>query len=407
MFKFSFVDESDGEDAPRPQAQSASRAPGPSAEHTLADLIKTLPAVISYSPLAHPAGGEPLLRRDLYDARFQLAVRGDGEDGAEGEAYADADTDLIPGTYEGGLKSWEGGVDLVEVIARATQGGEAGWVRGSKVLELGCGTGLPSAYLLRCLLAAPREPRESGEGEGPTKTVVHVQDYNLPVLSLVTLPNLVLAALPSLPLSARGAAEAAPAARLAKDADTIDEEPENEEDWEDEDEGAKRPFDPRSAGTLELNPALLDAFTALIEEAGVELRFTSGDWGGMAQSVGSYDLVMSAETIYAEDSVGPLLDVIRAATSKERESEAATSEEREGENGDLSDSLGALQIDDFARAPLAEGKPVILIAAKVLYFGVGGGLDAFLAQVEGLGGWSVRVRDWVRGVGRAVVRIGW
>jgi protein-histidine N-methyltransferase len=31
--------------------------------------------------------------------------------------YIDADTDLIPGQYEGGLKTWEGGVDLVEVLA--------------------------------------------------------------------------------------------------------------------------------------------------------------------------------------------------------------------------------------------------------------------------------------------------
>lgn len=30
----------------------------------------------------------------------------------------DANTDLIPGIYEGGLKTWEGGVDLVEVLAQ-------------------------------------------------------------------------------------------------------------------------------------------------------------------------------------------------------------------------------------------------------------------------------------------------
>ncbi|BEI90095.1 uncharacterized protein CcaverHIS019_0301650 [Cutaneotrichosporon cavernicola] len=392
MFKFSFVDESDDEDVQVVATSAAhSREPGPSQDHTLADLIKTLPDVISYSPLPHPSGGAPLLRRDLYDARFQLAVRGGEEGGQDEDAYVDADTDLIPGTYEGGLKSWEGGVDLVEVISAATKGNEADWVRDSKVLELGCGTGLPSAYLLRCLLSSSLPPG---------KTVIHVQDYNLPVLSLVTLPNLVLAALPSLPLSARGAAEAAALPRPPK-SDTIEEEPENEEDWQDqdEDEDIKRPFDPNAAGTLELSPAVLDAFTSLLEERGVELKFTSGDWGGMAQSVGSYDLIMSAETIYAEDSVGPLLDVIRAAS--------ASSKKENGKENDLSDSLGALQIDDFTRAPLSEGSSVILIAAKVLYFGVGGGLDAFLGQVEGLGGWSVRVRDWVRGVGRAVVRIGW
>ncbi len=322
-------------------AATAQREAGPSTDHSLADLIKTLPEVISYSPLPHPAGGAPLLRRDLYDARFQLALSSSEEAG-----YVDADTDLIPGTYEGGLKSWEGGVDLVEVISRATKGGEAEWIRGASVLELGCGTGLPSAYLLRCLLAAP----------GTGRTVIHVQDYNLPVLSLVTLPNLVLAALPSLPLSARGAAEAAAPERAPKShpEGTILEE--EEEEWEDEDD-AKRPFDPNAAGTLELTPALLDAFTSLLEEREVELRFTSGDWGGMAQSIeGGYKLVLSAETIYAEDSVGPLLDAMRASTSEYKK---ANGEE------DLASSLGALQIDDFAKAPLRESEPVILIAAKV------------------------------------------
>ena len=47
----------------------------------------------------------------------------------------DAGTDLIPGLYEGGLKTWEGGVDLVEVLGSLGDVGE--WVRGSKVLEVG------------------------------------------------------------------------------------------------------------------------------------------------------------------------------------------------------------------------------------------------------------------------------
>ena len=41
----------------------------------------------------------------------------------------DANTDLIPGIYEGGLKTWEGGVDLVEVLA------EEGY-EGRSVLEV-------------------------------------------------------------------------------------------------------------------------------------------------------------------------------------------------------------------------------------------------------------------------------
>lgn len=201
-----------------------------------------------------------------------------------------------------------------------------------------------------------------------------MQDYNLPVLSLVTLPNLVLASLPSLPPSALAAAEAAPLPRPPKNEDTIaeedeDAEEEEEEGWEDED-APPRPFDPNSGGTLELSPALLDAFTTLLEERGVELRFTSGDWGGMAQVVeGRYGLVLSAETIYAEGSVGPLLDVIRASTregGKGKKQAGETGKEGEEDAAGLSDSLGALNVrDEWAGAPLREAEPVILIAAKV------------------------------------------
>ena len=95
----------------------------------------------------------PLLRRDLFDARFQLYSRDedapsssagpelddgekDGKQGEDndGEEYVDSTTDLVPGLYEGGLKTWEGGVDLVEVLNGVE--GVGAWVKGSKVLEV-------------------------------------------------------------------------------------------------------------------------------------------------------------------------------------------------------------------------------------------------------------------------------
>lgn len=54
------------------------------------------------------------------------------------DGYVDADTDLIPGTYEGGLKTWEGGLDLVEVLAESskTAGDVAERIRGKRILEV-------------------------------------------------------------------------------------------------------------------------------------------------------------------------------------------------------------------------------------------------------------------------------
>jgi hypothetical protein len=128
--------------------------------------LTTLPSTISYSPQPLPSHLKinPILRRDLYDARFQLASgsnhddsseedddddelethRKDGSRGGEGDEWIDGDTDLIRGLYEGGLKTWEGGLDLVEVLSDISNLGK--WVRGRDVLEVGLYYG---PYLLK------------------------------------------------------------------------------------------------------------------------------------------------------------------------------------------------------------------------------------------------------------------
>ena len=77
-------------------------------------------------------------------------------------------SDLIPGVYEGGLKIWEGSCDLLEYLCTGKIE-----LNGTRVLELGCGAGLPGIVAL--LHGA---------------SCVTFQDYNPGVINLFTIPNI-------------------------------------------------------------------------------------------------------------------------------------------------------------------------------------------------------------------------
>ena len=81
--------------------------------------VEYLPESITFSPLeiALDHGKTlTLLRRDLFDARFQL-ISEEREVQTDLE-FIDAPSDLVPGTYEGGLKTWECSLDLIRYLAR-------------------------------------------------------------------------------------------------------------------------------------------------------------------------------------------------------------------------------------------------------------------------------------------------
>jgi hypothetical protein len=103
-------------------------------------------------------------------------------------------------------------------------------------------------------------------------TTLHLQDYNLSVLHLVTLPNLILAVIPN---------------------DQFDQESDD----------------------LDLSPQIVETFKSRLAEHKIELEFSYGSWQGLAehlrQSTQKQDMILTAETIYREDSVSSLLDVLR------------------------------------------------------------------------------------------------
>uniref|UniRef100_A0A2P2KF77 protein-histidine N-methyltransferase n=2 Tax=Rhizophora mucronata TaxID=61149 RepID=A0A2P2KF77_RHIMU len=87
------------------------------------------------------------------------------------EVFGLPNSDLVPGVYEGGLKLWEGSLDLVKALRSEVHRGCLSFT-GKRVLELGCGHGLPGIFA--CLQGA---------------AAVHFQDFNAEVLQCLTIPN--------------------------------------------------------------------------------------------------------------------------------------------------------------------------------------------------------------------------
>jgi len=139
-----------------------------------------------------------------------------------------------------------------------------------------------------------------------------------------------------------------------------------------------------------VTPALLEAFRASLDAHRVCLRFFSGGWTSLRARLAHlgvpeagrppYDVVLASETIYRTDALGPFLGVLRAATAASPGS---------------GDTQEALQL------------PLCLVAAKVLYFGVGGGVQEFVRAVEGQRGTVHTVWEHREGVGRRIMRVEW
>ncbi|KAF8056660.1 hypothetical protein FPV67DRAFT_1611377 [Lyophyllum atratum] len=327
-------------------------------ELPIEELLERLPSLISYSPLVIPIIPVTLVRRDLFDARYQLIApsnddvptkKGEGKEREreDGLAFVEAPSDLVPGVYEGGLKTWECSVDLGGWLV----GGEEGDVSGKRVLEIGCGTAVPSMCLLRRLFSSdPLDPDDK-------ETEIHLQDYNPSVLELVSFPNLLLT------WSTTTTAEPAP--------------------------------DPTTTGELPITPLLKSAFLKALAAYRVQLRFFAGAWEAfdVAQALGPgeggvgvggegvgegergeggeegrYDVVVTSETIYRTESVPALLGLMRRAGG---------------------------------------GAGTCFVAAKVVYFGVGGGVNEFVGAVQEEGGRVEGCWEGGVGVGRRVLRVRW
>lgn len=123
-----------------------------------------------------PSDNIILYRRNLKDVEIQIRLSAeDGKINEQISSAISANSDLIPTKYEGGLKTWECSLDLVSFLdffkPKYTE-----FLRNGKVLEMGCGSGLPGIYCRHEFNVAR----------------VDFQDFNRDVLLMLTLVNLSL-----------------------------------------------------------------------------------------------------------------------------------------------------------------------------------------------------------------------
>jgi len=128
--------------------------------------------------------------------------------------------------------------------------------------------------------------------------------------------------------------------------------------------------DPESAGELQitLDQTLKSAFLEALHTYKISIRLYAGSWETFPIPDERYDTVLTSETIYRTDSLPSLINLLKATCSPSGQ---------------------------------------CLVAAKVLYFGVGGGISDFVKQVEQAEGTATSVWSKEEGVGRKILSVHW
>ncbi|KAI0396642.1 hypothetical protein F5Y17DRAFT_455708 [Xylariaceae sp. FL0594] len=257
---------------PTPSPSSAFPVAGkpllPATRHDVSEMLSKLPSKVAFSLLdvdLDGCGSIQLPRRELWDVRVQIMAE---EEDAESEPGL-GNHDVKTGVYEGGFKSWESSVDLVKVLA-SSHPFVSQEKKLSNIVELGCGTALPSLALFHWAMSSTT---------GPLTFIL--ADYNPTVLQLVTLPNFVLA----WAIHHRG--------KL----------PVLEDAFSPEDE-------------LDLTPEVLGAFQEFLLGRNISLLFFSGAWSPDAETA---TIVLGAETIYSPFALGSFLRTILALLQHEKD----------------------------------------------------------------------------------------
>lgn len=138
-------------------------------------------------------------------------------------------------------------------------------------------------------------------------------------------------------------------------------------------------------GDVELSDEIVDGFLDDLRKYQIEIQFYSGHWEGLtainAININSLpNIILTSETIYSTDTMPVLIDTLEEAYK-----------------GSLEDVKSDLKPMDR----------LCLVAAKVVYFGVGGGVFAFEQELKRRKASTKTVWKSEKGVSRVVLQVDW
>lgn len=270
--------------------------------------------------------------------------------------------DLSTGIYEGGFKTWECAVDLAGYVAASALDVGIGSEQdgGIHIIELGAGSAIPSLVLLRQALLQ-RHSSRNGLGQTsnvdtqPPKRMARTKfticDYNEDVLRLCTAANIFLTTM------------------LADGDEGL------LVDAEDED--------------IDVDEERIAECLRVLENAGIEIDFVSGAWGSEFIEIIRPNEVQSTQSTLRDTKLSSAKTLILA-------SETIYSP----------DSVPVFTKTILDLLKLSENESQALVAAKKVYFGVGGGVVEFEGELKKLKGKADVVHNVDHaGVGRVILDV--
>ena len=258
-------------------------------------------------------GDVVLYKRSLFDIEHQLMSENDFVQSEDGELDILMKEDIRKSVYEGGLKPWECSTDLIIQLHSMIASGELAIQDLGCVIEIGCGTAFPAEYIFA-------EYIKSGSKDGLR---IILTDYNHTALRLASVPNMLITW-----------------ARLALSKEELE---------------TLQPDIPvlNSDEEIIFTGDLLKRFYKDMEARNVIINLVSGCWGRkfldivhdlIRENPGSRNmLVLTSETIYQPENLPVVAEILL----------------------------------DLKNSPSYSQRTLSMVAAKDIYFGVGGSIVEF------------------------------